>query len=409
MNHPISIIGMGMSTGDLTAAHLERILGADLLVGGRRHLDAFPEYRGETYCIRSPLSELVERLNGRGTSNVVVLASGDPLFFGIGGYLVDRLGRDAVEIFPNINSVSAAFSRIKSAWHDAAVISLHGRAGGQSELCRAVARHAMVAVYTDPEQGPAVVARWLLENGWSSVHVWVCECMGTDDERVARYSPADAAVRDYRDPCMVVVERSGGMPAAAPAPVLGRPDDAFEHENGLITKQEVRAVILSLLRFSDHHVFWDLGAGSGAVSAEAGALVRQGRIAAVEKNPDRVSHIKHNLASCGVVNAQVVLADLPDGLSQLPDPDRVFIGGGGKNLATIVAETVTRLRPGGRVMVSAVMLESVHTAVHALENAGLEPEVTMIQVSRGRRIAGNQRLEALNPVWLIHAAAKEKE
>ncbi|MCP4693322.1 MAG: precorrin-6y C5,15-methyltransferase (decarboxylating) subunit CbiE, partial [Desulfobacterales bacterium] len=285
----VNIIGMGLSPEDLTVKHLRIIEGADILVGGRRHLEYFKEdHPGEKRVIDRDIEGLIRFIKDRRTdASIVVLASGDPLFFGIGPRLIKALGPENVVVHPNISTVAAAFSRLKEPWQEVRVVSLHGRSG-EKELLDALEGPNAAAVYTDPKKNPAWLARLLLKNGMADVNMCILERLGTPDESMEWHTPEQAADGKFSDPNLVVL-KPAASPPGVPRPLYpGMPDEEFEHEKGLITKSEVRAVTLSKLSLSAGCTFWDLGAGSGSVSIEAGIYVTRGRIFAVEQNPARI-------------------------------------------------------------------------------------------------------------------------
>ncbi len=403
---PVHIIGMGMSPADLTAVHLALIRGADILAGGRRHLAHFADLPAERKVIDRNLGELADYIRGAMAERaVVVLASGDPLFFGIGSYLARALGPENVVIHPNVSAPAAAFARLKEAWQGVPVISLHGREGEQA-LAAAVRRHPAVAVYTDPGRNPAWVADRLCRHGLAAASVCVLERLGTPEESVRWLAPEQASAMRFADPNIVVVKRPGQMGAGVPALHLGMPEAAFDHEQGLITKAEIRAVTLAKLKLGADHVLWDLGAGSGSVAVEASLFVTRGRIFAAEKDPSRRRQIEANRGRFGAANLEVVAAVLPQGLDALPDPDRVFIGGGGRELESILNLSLARLRPRGIVVVNTVLLQSMQTALALLERGGLAVELVQVQVSRGAAMPYGQRLAAENPVWIVRGEAR---
>jgi precorrin-6Y C5,15-methyltransferase (decarboxylating) len=228
----------------------------------------------------------------------------------------------------------------------------------------------------------------------------VLEQLGTADERITRTRPDRAAGTTFADLNLVVLKPD---PARQAAPTLypGMPDHHFAHENGLITKAEVRAISLSRLQLFDRAIFWDLGAGSGSVSIEAGLFITRGAIYTVEKNPQRIAQIHTNRRRFGIGNMQVVQAHLPEGLTDLPDPDRIFVGGGGKKLGDIVITAAGRLKPAGIIVINTVLVGNMTTAVNQLESLGLEMEMIQIQVNRAKTMPFSHRLEAINPVWII--------
>jgi precorrin-6Y C5,15-methyltransferase (decarboxylating) len=182
---------------------------------------------------------------------------------------------------------------------------------------------------------------------------------------------------------------------------LGLPEAALDHQAGLITKAEVRAVVLAKLKLFPGQILWDVGGGAGSVGLEASLLIPGGKIFAVERHPERAAQIAANRDHFGVDNLEVVCAPAPVGLASLPDPHRVFVGGGGPEIGAIIQEAVRRLAPGGRVVVTAALLETLEAARIALEQAGWEAEVVQVQVSRSYPLGGGTALQALNPVWVI--------
>jgi precorrin-6Y C5,15-methyltransferase (decarboxylating) len=399
----VVLIGVGLSREDLTARHLELIRDAQLLVGGRRHLEWFPELPAEKLPITRDLEGLLETIRReREGRRVVVLASGDPLCFGIGGRLATDIGPEHLVIFPNISALAGAFARIGEPWQEVALVSLHGREGA-AELAAALTRARRVAVLTDASHSPAWVGAFLMRRGLGEARLCVLERMGAADERRRWMRPEEAAAGTFSEPNLAVVLQDHPPPEL----LLGLPEDRFAHEGGMITKAEVRAVTLARLRPGPRQVLWDLGAGSGAVGLEASLLMPGGQVWAVEKHPGRAAQIRENRQRFGAWCLEVVEAELPDGLAGLPDPDRVFVGGGGAGLAQILSAAASRLRPRGRIVVNTVVLERVVEAAEALRASGMEPEVVHVHISRSRPMPGGQRLEALNPVWILSGARDE--
>jgi precorrin-6Y C5,15-methyltransferase (decarboxylating) len=403
-SHCVNIIGMGMAPRDLTAEHLEMIAAAQVLVGGRRHLAAFPASTARPVEIDRDLGAIADLIRKEMASRrVVVLASGDPLYYGIGAYLIRALGRDNVRIWPNVNSVAAAFARLGLPWQAAGVISLHGRAD-EHRLRAALQRNAFVAVFTDRCRSPAWLGQWIAAHGAAAARLHVLERMGYDDERLRGFTPSEAAAETFREPNLVVIET--GRPDRGAGPYLGLPEARIEHERGLITKSEVRAVSLSKLQLQPGMILWDLGAGSGAVAIEASSLLVGGLVYAVEKNAGRAVQIRDNCRACGAAGVNVIEAELPAGMDELPDPDRVFIGGGGMALTDIIVKAAGRMNTGGIMVANTVLLDSMQTAVQTMRERGLETDVTQVQISRSRSMPSGDRMEALNPVWIVRGRVK---
>ncbi len=402
----INIIGMGMGPEDLTARHRRIIAKADILVGGRRLLAHFKDLPTQKKPIRKNIDSIIAFIKRKcKNQKIVVLASGDPLFYGIGHRLTDALGARNIRIFPNINSVAAAFARIKESWNDARVISLHGRQN-ESELFRALESENKIALFTDPNKNPAWLAKRLIEKEFINFKMCVLEALGSDAERFRWYPLEKAAGMDFVNPNMVVLKRSPLKPVARQPVCLGAPETRYDHQGGLITKSEIRAIALSKLRLATDHILWDLGAGSGAISIEASLFIKKGKIVAVEKNPVRVEHIRNNKKQFKVRNLEIVQSVLPRGLSTLPRPDRIFIGGGGKDIKAIVSAAAKYLKSGGRMVINTVLIPNLQDVLTALYQLKFETDVIQVQINRSRQMPWAQRFEAQNPVWIISGIRK---
>jgi precorrin-6Y C5,15-methyltransferase (decarboxylating) len=176
----------------------------------------------------------------------------------------------------------------------------------------------------------------------------------------------------------------------------------------LITKAEVRAVVLASLKLYPGQVLWDVGAGSGSVGLEASLLLGAGSILAVEKNPERAAQIAANRDKFKVANHKAICGQAPECLVDLPDPDRVFIGGGGKDMADILQEVLRRLRPQGLVVISATLLETLEVARRVLLQENWLIDVVQLQVSRAQPLSEGSYFKALNPVWIVTGQAQKR-
>jgi precorrin-6Y C5,15-methyltransferase (decarboxylating) len=401
----VHVVGLGMSSADLTPAALKIIRAAQVLVGGRRLLGYFPDHPGVKIPLgKDPEGDLKQLPELAASRRVVVLASGDPNFYGVAPLVVKIMGAAQVVIHPNITAVQAACARLKIAWQDARVVSLHGRE--LAGLAAALQGAPKVLIYTDPEHTPAVIARFLLDRGRSQAQLVVLEDLGQPTERVSRLTPEEARGRQFSPLNMVaVLDESPERPSAAPpgpSPLhLGLAEEELSHEAGLITKSEVRAVVLAKLALHPGQVLWDVGAGCGSVSLEASLLLPGGRILAVERDPGRAEQIRANREKFGVANLEVVEGRAPECLAALPDPQRVFVGGGGRQLGDILQAVMARLAPGGKVVLTAALLETLEAARQILGAAGWPLEVVHLQVSRSRPLGEGAYFKALNPVWII--------
>ncbi|ACY96899.1 MULTISPECIES: bifunctional cobalt-precorrin-7 (C(5))-methyltransferase/cobalt-precorrin-6B (C(15))-methyltransferase [Thermomonospora] len=371
---------------------------AALVVGGARHLAALPVPETARTVVMGDVTAALEEIGEQAekTGGVVVVASGDPGFFGIVRALRERGHR--VRVLPAISSVAAAFARAGLPWDDALVVSAHGR-----ELRRAVnacRAHPKVAVLTGPGAGPAELGRALFPQH-PRVFV-VCEDLGGPHERVVRCRPAEATTRPWRDPNVVLVldetrpaAPRGWIAGARPGPDRwALPEEAFEHRGSVVTKAEVRAFALARLGPRIGDLIWDVGAGSGSVAIEC---ARFGAAAiAVERDADSCERIRRNVRAHGV-RVAVSRGRAPAVLEHLPDPDAVFVGGGGPQVVRACAARALRT-----VVVALASLERVRPTLDALTAEGLTAQAVQLQAARLAPLPGDvHRLAATNPVFVV--------
>lgn len=395
----IYLVGAGIEGWEGFGAKALEVIGkAEVLIGHRRHLDIFPDFTGKKQEL-GDLSILLEQLKST-DKRTVILGSGDPNFFGIARFLLRNLPKERIEIFPNVTSVQYAFAQIKEPWDDAIFVSVHGR-GLKGAVDRIVAAEK-VAVLTDKNNSPAVIARELIARGAEGYEAWLCENLGLPGEKFTRTDVKGLLELPAAELNILILIKAW-EPQLAQYPVIGIDDDEFATAKKLITKQEVRAVTLAKLRLQDDLVMWDIGAGSGSVSIEASNLMPNGRIFALEKNPQYLSFIRDNLKKFVARNVTLVEAFAPEGLDDLPDPDRVFIGGSGGLLEEIIDAVDRRLKPDGVIVLNAVTLDTLTKAVEFLEDHGYTVEVACINVAKTRGLTEYKMFEAHNPVYIITA------
>ena len=274
-----------------------------------------------------------------------------------------------------------------------------------------------VAVFTDPEKTPAWIAGLLLKNGLDQLRLCVCEDLGGEKESLQWVSPEECANMTFADLNLVVIfsgqvltldilnhPRISGYPGRnvkSQDLTPGMSESAYVHDQGLITKAEIRILTLAKLQLSPHHIMWDLGAGSGSVSIEASFYITEGKIIAVERRPDRIEHIRQNRERFGTGNLEIVKATLPEGMSDLPLPDRIFIGGGGKDVIRIIETAGSYLKSGGIMVINTVLINQLEDIIGILNKLNFETKIIHVQIGRGKEMPYGVRMEALNPVWII--------
>ena len=355
---------------------------------------------------------LVDSLQSRAADQaVVVLASGDPLWFGLGRILCDRIGAERLRFHPAPTSLQLAFSRIGRPWQDADWVSLHGR---DPEILASTLqkRPAALAVLTDPNQGGAGTVQQMLRSSGleASTDLWLCENLGHPDERVQLIAPHAALPTDLQ-PLLIalLIAREPAAPDPHQLPLFGLDDGLYlQHSDhpGLMTKREVRIQLLAELALPPQGVLWDLGAGTGSVGLEALRLRPGLQLLAVERRAGGAQLIQRNAQRLGVSPAAVLEADATTVLngelpSQLSQPDRVLLGGGGAQRERLLQEVLTRLRCGGVVVIPLASIEALASVRPLLENAGLAVRVQQLQAWRGQPLGDGTRLAPMNPTLIV--------
>jgi precorrin-6Y C5,15-methyltransferase (decarboxylating) len=387
----ITVIGIGADGWDglSLTAQLE-VSGAEVIIGSARQLSLLPASDATLVTWPSPLLPAVEPLLAEHAGRrVCVLASGDPMLFGIGGTLVRLLGPSSVRVVPHPSSVSLACARLGWPVEDVEVVSLVGRPV-ESLFVQPDRR---VLVLSAGAETPGRVAELLASRGFGPTPMTVLEDLGGPEEK--RHDGAAANWQARTGALNVIALDCRLAPGVSP---LGRtpglPDDAYDHD-GQLTKREVRAVTLAALAPLPGQLLWDVGAGSGSVAIEWLRTHPGCRAVAVESRAERADRITRNAAALGVPGLTVVHGRAPDALAGLPGPDAVFIGGG-VSVDGLVSACWGALREGGRLVANAVTLES--EAVLTRWQASVGGVLTRIEVSRAAPVGGFTGWKPMMPV-----------
>jgi precorrin-6Y C5,15-methyltransferase (decarboxylating) len=407
-SNTVKVVGMGMSPDDLSMKARALINEADVLIGGERHLAYFRHLPAEKIPLHKNLQRVapvIKRLLGK-KRRIVVIASGDPGYFGIARILINQLGKERFEIIPNITAFQAAFAAIRESWEDALLLSAHGRE--IPRLAALVREHDKIGILTDRRNSPGTIAEQALSEDplLASVPVYVAERLGSPDEKIHHCRLKDLPGSGFASPNVMLL-----MPSARPqkkearrAVSPGIPDGMFAHRRGLITKDEVRLFTMAKLNLPRRGIVWDVGSGSGSVAVEAALIAPELTIYAVEKNLKCVRDIRTNIHRFGVGTTVIPLpGKAPEALKGLPKPQRIFIGGSGGALLPVLRSCCRALLPSGRVVMNAATLETVDIAVAFFRTRGWSADVTLLNLSRMKRVGSHNRFEALNPVFVIAA------
>lgn len=409
----LHIIGLGVNENACLDSAAQRALhSASVVIGAERQLKVVSALIGqkESLCL-PPLIELTTRLKqlaDEGVRSVAVLASGDPLYYGIGRWFSRRFSADQLSFYPAVSSIQVACHRLGLSLQDVDVVSLHGRP--LEKIRTRLKRNRTLVLLTDKHSTPQVLAQECIAAGFSASELTVCEALGYRHETVSRYAAEELAGSDKTfDPLHVTVmcvRGDGGILPEFP----GIPDARFVTDRpdgkGMLTKREVRLAILSLLQVSSGDQVWDIGAGCGGVAVELGYWNPDSHIYAIEHHPDRLQCLQQNRQRFGVVsNVHVIEGRAPHVLSDLPDPDKVFIGGSDGELECLLDRVWKRLPEGG-VLVASAVTETTKQRLLAFYDTRMQSgdaysQTTQMMVSRGDQLAGQLLYRPSLPVTLF--------
>jgi precorrin-6Y C5,15-methyltransferase (decarboxylating) len=392
MRRWLSIVGIGEDGVEgLSAIARGLVSGADIVFGGERHLGlAAPLIRGEAKKWPSPFS--VDQVLAERGRQVCVLASGDPFFYGVGSVLTNHIAPEETLVVPAPSSFSLAAARLGWALPDVALVSVHGRA--LDRIRPHLHPGARVLALTSDSEGPAALARLLAESGFGASRLTVLEALGGAHERIRTTDAAKFDLAEVAELNTVAVEVVAAPGARIVAYAPGLADALFEHD-GQITKREIRAVTLSSLAPLRGELLWDVGAGSGSIGIEWMLVHPSMRAIAIEARADRAARISRNAAAFGVPDLEVVEGAAPKAVAGLVTPDAVFVGGGASDEDALDA-VIAALRPGGRLVVNAVTLQTEAELIG--RHATLGGTLTRIAISRADRVGGKTGWRSAMPV-----------
>jgi precorrin-6Y C5,15-methyltransferase (decarboxylating) len=419
----IDVVGIGLDGAGGISTAVQRIVEqATFLVGSDRHLNYFPHHPARRWVL-GELHQGIAAIRAAlatGNEKIVVLVSGDPLFFGWGRLLLAELPPEELTFHPHLNAIQLAFNRIKLPWQDAIAISAHGRS--LDELTQALQQGAeKIAVLTDSTNTPQAIAQLLLALSLPSPYqMWVCENLGGEWERVQSFPLGDigdlAAINQQKFALLNVVvllrQSEFSSQNLAPLnleklPLLGLPDASFlsfSDRPGLMTKREVRILALGELALQPGQIIWDIGAGTGSVSIEIARLFPTSQIYAIEKTSAGTMLIEQNCWRFQVKNVVSIHGDAPEILQHLAAPNRIFIGGSGGNLVQILETCAAKLLPSGTIVLALATVEHLSIASQWFrDNRNWHYQMLQVNLSRSVPIAQLTRFSPLNPVTILTA------
>ena len=411
INNQLHIVGIGIEGLEgLSSTARKELQRATLITGSANNLQHVIDHKAQKLVLDKDLEAWISKLKQLLKSqSILVLASGDPLFFGIGRLLTENFSSESLRFYPHVSSVQLAFSRLCIPWQSATVVSVHGRS---PEQLVQVLRKGLspLAVLTDGVYNPSAIAQ-LIQDLYPPVNykLWVCSQLGSTEEEIEGVSLDEAITRTFPVPNVVVLEK---VETTLPQqPLLGIPDNAFytfDDQPGLLTKQEVRVLSLSLLRLTSGIIVWDIGAGTGSISIEIGRLVPDANIFAIEQKAAGVALIRRNCDRFSLENVKIISGIAPEALANLPSPDRIMLSGGGRRIPEILAVCSSKLKPGGVLVANFATLEACSVTKNILREQNFALQMLQVNIARSTTLKANtpQAIDAtrffpLNPVTIL--------
>lgn len=409
----LHIIGLGVAEqAQLSLDAQQALTATDIVIGSERQLQVVDHLLGESPTLTLPklaeLKVLISTYAEKGMKSAVILASGDPLYYGIGRWFSRQFPEEQLRFYPAVSSIQAACHRLALSLQDVNVLSLHGRP--LDKIRTQLKRNSTLVILTDKYSTPQVLAQECIAAGFEESRLSVCEALGYSHEQVRTFKAGDlvANLTEF-DPLHVTVIRVRGSGGVLPE-FPGIPDGNFVTDrangSGMLTKREVRLAILSLIQVCRDDQVWDIGAGCGGVAVELAYWNPDSQIHAIEHHPERLRCLKANQDKFGVVsNLNIVEGRAPTVLADLPAPDKVFIGGSDGELETLLVQVWDQL-PDNGVLVASAVTESTKQQLIQFYDARMkqgdsDSQTTQIAVNRGDQLAGQLLYRPSLPVTLF--------
>lgn len=411
----IVIVGIGDDgLAGLTQAARAVLTRADVILAPASLVGELGGFSGKVIPQAAEMREVLGQLDSlQAAKSPVLVTGGDPLFYGIARFLCDRMGKDRFEVLPHVSSMQLAFARIKENWDDAYFANLESRP--LESIIDRIRVAEKVGLFSSDRSPPAAIAGALLERGIDHFRAYVCENLGSPDERVTQGELDEIRSLAFDPLNVMILVRKPNRPDRAGSSgryrLFGNPDEAFAQsrpKRGLITQAEVRSIALAQMDIRPASVVWDIGAGSGSVAIEAAQLAHAGTVYAIEPEPEDLALIQANAETFAAPNVRAIAGRAPEALADLPTPDAVFVGGTGRQIGDVLIAAYHHLAAGGKLVVNVATIDGLASAVETLKRLAGKVDVWNVAVARGVEQFDRFRFEAVHPTFLL-AATKQAD
>jgi precorrin-6Y C5,15-methyltransferase (decarboxylating) len=397
----VYLIGVGMGNPETLTLEAQRAIEqSELLIGASRLLQPYRESHAN--CRPLVISqEIAAAIRSSDAQTISVLFSGDPGFYSGANALSRLLDQETVVVIPGISSVNYFCVKLRTSWQDCRLVSAHGKscdpASEVQECCK-------VFFLTGGTLRVQDLCKRLCQVGYGHLTASAGENLSYPEERIVTATVEELAQETFADLSVLLVENPAPIPRVSVAPSLA--DQAFTRGSVPMTKESVRTLAVTKLALQSEDTVWDVGAGTGSVSVACGLVAPRGQVYAVEQNPAACELIRQNAAAFGTTNVHLIQGTAPEALTNLPAPDRVFVGGSSGQLTPILQAALVK-NPAVRVVVTAVSLETLTDCLSAFRQLKLTlADVTQITAAQSKTLGAHHLMMGQNPVWIITGEGK---
>ncbi|MCL4349153.1 precorrin-6y C5,15-methyltransferase (decarboxylating) subunit CbiE [Ferroplasma acidiphilum] len=374
------------------------IMESQVIFSGRRNLELIPQTPAQIFNIGSMkqfTGDLANTLADNKT--VTVVASGDPLFFGIGKYITEHYDSGDIYIVPEVSSLQVALSRLGMDASHMVAISLHGRE--IKGLAQKIRNKRKIAIFTDGNNTPSRIAEYMTSFGLVDYSSYVLERLGYKDESISKYKIKELIGKEFNDLNIMILIKDGN------GKISLLDDGVLLRKNNNITKKEIREISISELDLNNGDTMWDVGSGSGSVAIYASLINPDGNIFAIEKDKALCNFIDENMRKFST-DINIINGEAPEALDGIPDPEAVFIGGSSGNIKNIVKYCYVRLKDGGRMVANITTMENFYAMMNYIKENNLQFDVKQVNISRLKPVSVYTRFEPLDQIYIVKVVKK---